>query len=156
MNIEKKQAANQEKAQEKYIPFVYDSVVYLANQDLITKYIKIGSDKKVGIYMKGQESPYILLDKDSQSVVYNKDINRTNLGIKAEATRIKTCALLNTVYDLFVVKSGWQYKTDSLGKIDIDESALDNRKQRFNLAGFLVPNKAESDESESDESESDE
>lgn len=121
-----------------FIEYEYESVKYKANSDLVSKYIKI-VDKTIGVYIKGQESPYIVLDKDNSTIIFNSDINRANLGTKAEATRIKICALLNTAYDLFVNKSGWQYKTESLGTIDIDESALDNRKVKFNINDLIKP-----------------
>jgi len=126
-----------------FTPYQYDSVEYTAlNTDLISKYIKIVNNT-IGVYIKGQDNPYIILDKDNSTIVFNSDINRANLGTKAEATRIKICALLNTAYDLFVNKSGWQYKSDSLGNIDIDESALDNRKVKFNIADLITPTQAE-------------
>lgn len=121
-----------------FIEYEYESVKYKANSDLVGKYIKI-VDKTIGVYIKGQESPYIVLDKDNSTIIFNSDINRLNLGTKAEATRIKICALLNTAYDLFVNQSGWQYKSESLGTIDIDESALDNRKVKFNINDLIKP-----------------
>lgn len=126
-----------------FTPYQYDSVEYTArNTDLISKYIKIVNNT-IGVYIKGQDNPYIILDKDKQTITFNQDINRANLGTKAEATRIKICALLNTAYDLFVEKSGWQYKSESLGTIDIDESALDNRKIKFNINDLITPAAAE-------------
>lgn len=109
--------------------YQYESVAYKADKNLISNYLKVGADKKVGIYIKGQDNPYAIIDKDSKTLIYNSNIESATFGMGAEATRIKACAVLNTLHDLFIVESGWDLDSQDLGRIACRESALDNRKK---------------------------
>ena len=115
-------------AEAKFNFYEYEGIKYSADSNLITNYLRLNQDK-IGLYIKGQEAPYALLDKEKQILTFNKEIEANTFGIGAEATRIKACALLNTLYLVFVKEAGWRYEYSALGIIKCKDSALDNRKK---------------------------
>lgn len=115
--------------EKKTIEFTYEKIKYSGDKNLLTQYLRIGNDKKIGLYIKGQESPYLIVDTDSDTIVFNSQIDRATFGVGAEATRIKICSALNTAYDLFVIQQGWYFTESALGLIVCKDSALDNRKK---------------------------
>jgi len=135
--------------EKKTIEFTYEKIKYTADKNLLTQYLRIGNDKKIGLYIKGQESPYLIVDTDSDTIIFNTQIDRATFGVGAEATRIKICAALNTAYDLFVLQQGWTCSESALGQIACKDSALDNRKKSGVDISALFK-KADTDTSDSD------
>ena len=125
--------------------YEYEGIKYSADSNLITNYLRV-SNNLIGVFIKGQENAYALLDKEKQFVFFNNQIDKLTFGMSAEATRIKVCALLNTLYLVFVKEAKWQFGYSALGVIKCKESALDNRKKAsVNIADLIKKPEAEAE-----------
>lgn len=103
-----------------------DGVYYFCDKNSLQKYLR-KKDGVVAFVQKGVDNNYIEVDKDKKTVVVNNNID-CDLGVSAEATRIKICAAFNTVLQTFA-KTDFKISVADLGLIKSEKSALDDRKK---------------------------
>ena len=119
--------------------YKYQGVEYYCNSESLATYLR-KRDDFVAFVQRGIESDYARIYKDDKRVVVNSEIDRDNYGQKAEATRIKLCAALNTLVQFFA-DNGFEIESESLGVITCADSALDERagkqSDKVNAADLL-------------------
>jgi len=105
--------------------YKYQGAIYRVNSESLAQYLR-KKDDCVVFKQKGVDSDYARIYKDERKVVLNSEIDADNYGQKAEATRIKLCAALNTLCEFFA-DNGYEIESQPLGVITCTESALDDR-----------------------------
>ena len=103
-----------------------DGVFYFCDKATLTKYLR-KREGVVAFVQKGVEPAYAEIDREKKTLVVNSNI-AIDLGVGAEATRIKICAAFNTLLQTFST-SDYKVSVDDLGKIAVEKSALDDRKK---------------------------
>ena len=105
--------------------YKYQGAIYRVNSESLSQYLRKSGDCVV-FKQKGVDADYARIDKDERKVIVNSEIDTDNYGQKAEATRIKLCAALNTLVQFFA-DNGFEIESQPLGVITCTESALDDR-----------------------------
>lgn len=103
-----------------------DGVKYFCDNATLSKYLR-KKDNSVVFLQKGVENAYAQVNKADKICTINKNI-AIDLGVGAEATRIKICAAFNTLVKT-LAKADFTFALVDLGKIAVEKSALDDRKK---------------------------
>lgn len=124
-NLEKRTLKMLEK---KNFEYFYQNTGYTCDADALANYLRKRGDF-VAFVQRAVDSDYARIYKADKKLVLNSQINTDNYGQKAEATRIKLCAALNTLLWFFGA-AGFTIESEPLGLIDEPESALDDRTKK--------------------------
>lgn len=105
--------------------YKYQGCEYFVNSESLAQYLR-KKDDCVVFKQKGVDADYARIYKDERKIIVNSEIDTDNYGQKAEATRIKLCAALNTLINYFS-DNDFEIESQPLGVITCTESALDDR-----------------------------
>lgn len=105
--------------------YKYQGAIYCVNSEALSQYLRKSGDCVV-FKQRQVDADYARIYKDERKVIVNSELDTENYGQKAEATRIKLCAALNTLCDFFA-DNGFTIESQPLGVITCTESALDER-----------------------------